>query len=129
MTDDDLGTVTATATLNVFNVAPQGAINTGNANPAAGGTSPANLDTITLSSVVTEPSTADKAFLTYLWTVTKNGSPFPVANNTSPTFTFTKDVHGYRAPDLHRICSNSSCWSLERRTLDAAHAGRRHHLP
>jgi Bacterial Ig-like domain (group 3)/PKD domain len=82
----DGATVSALFLLTVTNVAPGVSIN------GAPTSSPENT-AISLTSTVTDPSTADTAAgFTYAWSVTKNGGAF--ASGTNSNFSFTPDASG-----------------------------------
>ena len=84
VTDDDGGVDTDVATIAVTNVNPSVSI------VGAPQLSPEGTP-IALTSSVSDPAPPDT--FTYLWTVTKNGSPFGV-NGTLAAYTFTPDDNG-----------------------------------
>jgi Ca2+-binding RTX toxin-like protein len=95
--DKDGLTGTAIATVAVTNVAPTPAITSAPASAAEGGP-------VTVQGSATDPSAADRASLTYTWTVTRSrdgGATFqPYATGAGASFGFTPDDDGTYAVTL-----------------------------
>jgi PKD repeat protein len=87
VTDAEGGVGTATGIITVSDLAPTATI-TGAPSTTPEGTA------ITLASTASDPGTQFGETFTYLWTVTRNGSSYPVTSATASNFTFTPNEYG-----------------------------------